>query len=72
MKMFLISKDPSYFEKKEDEDSKQIYQAIKNYPNTKAELISLKDEVNTLRQRRAVYNGVEMQLAMISALIPLK
>lgn len=32
---------------------------------------TLKAEVNMLRAKRAVYNGVEMQLAMISALIPL-
>ena len=32
---------------------------------------ALQAEVNMLREKRAVYNGVEMQLAMISALIPL-
>jgi hypothetical protein len=31
----------------------------------------LKAEVEMLRSKRAIYNGVEMQLAMISALIPL-
>jgi hypothetical protein len=31
----------------------------------------LKAEVQMLRSKRAVYNGVEMQLAMMSALIPL-
>lgn len=31
----------------------------------------LQAEVNMLRAKREVYNGVEMQLAMISALIPL-
>jgi len=31
----------------------------------------LEAEVKMLREKRAVYNGVEMQLAMISALITL-
>lgn len=31
----------------------------------------LEAEVKMLLEKRAVYNGVEMQLAMISALIPL-
>lgn len=31
----------------------------------------LKAEVNMLWEKRGIYNGVEMQLAMISALIPL-
>jgi len=31
----------------------------------------LKAEVAMLREKRGIYNGAEMQLAMISALIPL-
>lgn len=69
MRAFLVSKDPDYFAK--DEEAKKIYIDIKNFQKTQKELRKLKEEVNTLRQRRANYNGVEMQLAMISALIPL-
>lgn len=45
------------------------WQAIAIRAMEKCEL--LKAEVAMLREKRGIYNGAEMQLAMISALIPL-